>query len=93
MIDNCLDSIDGQCVVCNNEYRIKNGRCVRPIADRCNTCANGYFVGQDGRCYKSVTGCAVYGGDGKCSRCEEPFVLAGGQCTIPGCDRVSLKGC
>lgn len=93
MIDNCLDSIDGQCVVCNNEYRIKNGRCVRPIADKCNTCANGYFVGQDGRCYKSVTGCEVYGGDGKCSRCEEPFVLAGGQCTIPGCDRVSLKGC
>lgn len=28
VIDNCLDSIDGQCVVCNNEYGIENGRCV-----------------------------------------------------------------
>jgi hypothetical protein len=69
IIDNCLESLDGKCLVCSTDYRIKNGRCVKPIADRCNTCANGYFVGQDGRCYKNVIGCLSYNNDGKCSKC------------------------
>lgn len=92
-IDNCLDSQDGRCLVCSSEYRIKNGKCVKPISTSCSTCANGFFVGQDGKCYRTVTGCASYNFDGKCSKCTEPFVLNSGVCIVPGCERTGATGC
>lgn len=85
VIDNCLQSLDGQCIVCHGEYRIKNGRCIKPIADRCTNCANGYFVGQDGKCYRNIVGCTQYTQDGRCIQCVEPFMLNGATCTIQGC--------
>lgn len=80
VLDNCLESLNGQCLVCAKDYRYKNGACVKSIADRCTTCANGYFIGQDGRCYKNVPGCTSYSTNGYCTACLDIFVYNNGVC-------------
>lgn len=92
-LDNCLESLNGQCVACHKDYRFKNGVCVKSIADRCTSCANGYFVGQDGRCYKNIIGCQIYAADGTCATCADVFVNNLGVCVIPGCETLGSQGC
>lgn len=93
LLDNCLESLNGQCVVCHKDYRYKNGVCVKAIADRCISCANGYFISTDGKCYKSILGCKTYSNDGTCSVCLDIFVNNNGVCTIPGCEKIGLQSC
>ena len=92
-IRNCLETQDGQCVVCSKDYRINNGQCIKPILDRCVGCADGYFVGEDGKCYKRIIGCNEYNSFGTCSVCNRKFVLDRGLCIVPGCHRITEEGC
>lgn len=85
--------MNGQCLICASDYRIKNGQCVQPVEDRCNSCAEGYFVSSNGKCVKNIPGCQNYDQYGSCVQCSGSFVLSNGICTIPGCDRFGNNGC
>jgi hypothetical protein len=80
-------------MVCQQDYRIANGACIQPIPDKCTSCGSGFFVGQDGKCYPSITGCLTYSSTGSCSSCQNLFVLSSGICVIPGCTTFGTQGC
>ena len=59
-IPNCLKSRNGLCLACSSKTRLRNGKCVEPSDQKCNFCAEGYFVSNTGRCIKEIIGCERY---------------------------------
>lgn len=92
-IANCLKSRNGVCLACDSRTRLQNGRCVQPSSEKCNFCAEGYFVNNKGNCVKEIIGCERYDHIGRCKDCRFPFVSYKNSCVIPGCKTVSEQGC
>lgn len=56
-----------------------------PIEDKCRSCNEGFFLGEDGKCHFSINGCVRYHRKG-CAECRSGFTLREGKCIIYGCN-------